>query len=104
MEVGLEAQVTRFAAATVSPPPNPSRSTGEAASGGKPTDATVLATARASPTLDATEGRRTSLRQPHQHRHCNFYIARRCLCAASIAERGHAGVVDGNSSERYVSQ
>ena len=50
--------------------------------------------------LDATEGRRTSLRQPHQHRHCNFYIARRCLCAASIDERGRAGTLDGNNSDK----
>ena len=64
------------------------RSRGRCCYDGKPTDATVLATARASPMLDATEGRWRSLHQPHQHRHCNFNIARRCLCAASIDERG----------------
>ena len=33
-----------------------------------------------------------------------YCTTRRCLCAVSVAERGRAGIVDDNDSERYVSQ
>ena len=92
-EVGTAAQVTRFAAATIPTIQTLTRSKGKRCCDWKRHQRRTIAVDHA-----------TVLAGRHHHRHCNFYIARRCLCAAFITERGHAGVVDGNSSDRYVSQ
>ena len=54
------------------------RSRGRCCYDGKPTNATVLATVRASPTLDDTEGRWTSLRRPLPPSSLRFTGDRHC--------------------------